>query len=53
MKGRYDEVLQDIENLKQFLIDNKVKFKMQAKHLYHDREEITVHIQSLSNISPY
>ncbi len=33
-------------------IENKVKFKMQAKHLYHDREEITVHIQSLSNISP-
>nr|WP_233090023.1 23S rRNA (cytidine(2498)-2'-O)-methyltransferase RlmM [Vibrio sp. IB15] len=53
MKGRYDEVLQDIENLKLFLIENKVKFKMQAKHLYHDREEITVHIQSLSNISPY
>ncbi|WP_046223687.1 23S rRNA (cytidine(2498)-2'-O)-methyltransferase RlmM [Vibrio sp. ECSMB14106] len=53
MKGRYDEVLQDIENLKVFLIENKVKFKMQAKHLYHDREEITVHIQSLSNISPY
>nr|WP_275665953.1 MULTISPECIES: 23S rRNA (cytidine(2498)-2'-O)-methyltransferase RlmM [unclassified Vibrio] len=53
MKGRYDEVLQDIENLKMFLIENKVKFKMQAKHLYHDREEITVHIQSLSNISPH
>ncbi|CDT24196.1 Ribosomal RNA large subunit methyltransferase M [Vibrio crassostreae] len=53
MKGRYDEVLQDIENLKVFLIENKVKFKMQAKHLYHDREEITVHIQALSNISPH
>jgi 23S rRNA (cytidine2498-2'-O)-methyltransferase len=53
MKGRYDEVLQDIENLKIFLIENKVKFKLQAKHLYHDREEITVHIQVLSNISPY
>ena len=52
MKGRYDEVLEDIENLKLFLIENKVKFKLQAKHLYHDREEITVHIQCLSNISP-
>ncbi len=52
MKGRYDEVLQDIENLKIFLKDNEVKFKLQAKHLYHDREEITVHIQCLSNISP-
>ncbi len=53
MKGRYDEVLQDIENLKSFLVDNKVKFRLQAKHLYHDREEITVHIQCLSNISPH
>ncbi|WP_194437263.1 23S rRNA (cytidine(2498)-2'-O)-methyltransferase RlmM [Vibrio fluminensis] len=53
MKGRYDEVLQDIENLKVFLIENGVKFKLQAKHLYHDREEITVHVQCLSNISPH
>ncbi|MGY3568974.1 23S rRNA (cytidine(2498)-2'-O)-methyltransferase RlmM [Vibrio sp. SCSIO 43135] len=53
MKGRYDEVLEDIENLKYFLIENGVKFKLQAKHLYHDREEITVHVQSLSNISPH
>ena len=44
MKGRYDEVLQDIENLKQFLTENDVKYKLQAKHLYHDREEITVHL---------
>ncbi|MGC9404323.1 23S rRNA (cytidine(2498)-2'-O)-methyltransferase RlmM [Vibrio genomosp. F10] len=53
MKGRYDEVLQDIENLKQFLTENDVKYKLQAKHLYHDREEITVHLQCLSNISPH
>jgi 23S rRNA (cytidine2498-2'-O)-methyltransferase len=53
MKGRYDEVLDDIDNLKHFLIDNHVKFRLQAKHLYHDREEITVHIQVLSNISPH
>lgn len=53
MKGRYDEVLEDIENLKIFLKENHVKFRLQAKHLYHDREEITVHVQSLSNISPH
>ena len=53
MKGRYDEVLQDIENLKVFLIQNGVKFKLQAKHLYHDREEITVHIQRLDTRSPH
>ncbi|MDO6707780.1 23S rRNA (cytidine(2498)-2'-O)-methyltransferase RlmM [Photobacterium sp. 1_MG-2023] len=52
MKGRYDEVLQDIENLKVFLIQNGLKFRLQAKHLYHDREEITVHIQALDNRSP-
>lgn len=53
MKGRYDEVLEDIENLKLFLKEHQVKFRLQAKHLYHDREEITVHVQTLSNITPY
>ncbi len=53
MKGRYDEVLEDIENLKIFLKENNVKFKLQAKHLYHDREEITVHVQTLKTISPH
>ncbi len=53
MKGRYDEVLEDIENLKIFLKEHNVKFKLQAKHLYHDREEITVHVQTLKTISPH
>ncbi len=53
MKGRYEEVAEDIENLKLFLKEHDVKFKLQAKHLYHDREEITVHLQCLSNISPW
>jgi 23S rRNA (cytidine2498-2'-O)-methyltransferase len=53
MKGRFEEVWQDIENLKLFLKQHHVKFKLQAKHLYHDREEITVHVQVLSNISPH
>ena len=53
MKGRYDEVLEDIENLKIFFKENEIPFKLQAKHLYHDREEITVHVQILKNISPY
>ncbi|CAM3025099.1 23S rRNA (cytidine(2498)-2'-O)-methyltransferase RlmM [Vibrio rarus] len=50
MKGRYDEVLQDIENLKVFLKENGIKFTLQAKHLYHDREEITVHVQAHTNL---
>ncbi|CAH0534256.1 Ribosomal RNA large subunit methyltransferase M [Vibrio stylophorae] len=45
MNRRYEEVRQDIEHLKTFLIDNGVKFTLQAKHLYHDREEITVHVR--------
>lgn len=53
MKGRYDEVLQDIENLKQYFIKNGMKFELQAKHLYHDREEITVHVRCLDNRSPH
>lgn len=53
MKGRYDEVLQDIENLKTQLTQRDVKFTIQAKHLYHDREEITVHLRCLSNISAH
>ncbi|SJL82675.1 23S rRNA (cytidine(2498)-2'-O)-methyltransferase RlmM [Vibrio palustris] len=53
MKGRYDEVLDDIENLKVFLQQHDVKFRLQAKHLYHDREEITVHVQVLKTISPW
>ncbi|CAM3599972.1 Ribosomal RNA large subunit methyltransferase M [Vibrio aerogenes CECT 7868] len=53
MKGRYEEVSEDIENLKLFFKENQVQFKLQAKHLYHDREEITVHVQILSRISPY
>ncbi|UJF18916.1 23S rRNA (cytidine(2498)-2'-O)-methyltransferase RlmM [Vibrio sp. SS-MA-C1-2] len=45
MNRRYEEVKEDIANLKQFLFDNGVKFELQAKHLYHDREEVTVHIR--------
>ncbi|RXJ72525.1 23S rRNA (cytidine(2498)-2'-O)-methyltransferase RlmM [Veronia nyctiphanis] len=45
MNRRYEEVKEDIENLKHFLIENGVKFDIQAKHLYHDREEVTVHLR--------
>lgn len=45
MNRRYEQVSEDLDNLKRFLIENGVKFEMQAKHLYHDREEVTVHIR--------
>ncbi|MBF0751657.1 MULTISPECIES: 23S rRNA (cytidine(2498)-2'-O)-methyltransferase RlmM [unclassified Pasteurella] len=44
MKKRYQEVMQCLENLKSMLDKQKLTFEIQAKHLYHDREEITVHI---------
>ncbi|EOD81080.1 LSU rRNA 2'-O-methyl-C2498 methyltransferase RlmM [Grimontia indica] len=47
MNRRFEQVKDDLQNLKKFLIENGVKFEMQAKHLYHDREEITVHIRVL------
>lgn len=47
MSRRYEQVKDDLQNLKIFLIENGVKFEMQAKHLYHDREEVTVHIRVL------
>lgn len=48
MNRRYEQVTEDLDNLKRFLIENGVKFEMQAKHLYHDREEVTVHLRRLN-----
>lgn len=48
MNRRYEQVKDDLQNLSHDLIKNGVKFEMQAKHLYHDREEITVHIRRLN-----
>ncbi|OOF58732.1 23S rRNA (cytidine(2498)-2'-O)-methyltransferase RlmM [Rodentibacter myodis] len=44
MKKRYQEVIQCLERLSDKLVKNNLRFEIQAKHLYHDREEITVHI---------
>jgi len=48
MKRRYDEMRQCFAVIEQVLKEHEVKYQMQAKHLYHDREEITVHIQNLN-----
>ncbi len=45
MNRRYEQVSEDLNNLKRFLIEHGVKFEMQVKHLYHDREEVTVHLR--------
>lgn len=44
MKKRYLEVQQCLERIKKTLAEQGIKYQLQAKHLYHDREEITVHI---------
>ncbi len=48
MNRRYEQVMEDLQKLKLFLIENGVKFEMKAKHLYHDREEVTVHIRKVN-----
>lgn len=44
MKKRYKEVQLCLNYLEEELVKQGFWFKIQAKHLYHDREEITVHI---------
>ncbi|MFM2485831.1 23S rRNA (cytidine(2498)-2'-O)-methyltransferase RlmM [Celerinatantimonas yamalensis] len=42
MKKRFAEVEQDLQQLKKGLAQTGLHFEVRAKHLYHDREEITV-----------
>ena len=44
IKKRYQEVMLCLENLAVMLAEKELESDIQAKHLYHDREEITVHI---------
>ena len=47
MKKRYPEVQLCLNYLEEELTKQGFWFKIQAKHLYHDREEITVHVAVL------
>ena len=47
MKKRYQEVQLCLNYLEEELTKQGFWFKIQAKHLYHDREEITVHVTIL------
>lgn len=44
MKKRYQEVQLCLNYLEEELTKQGLWFKIQAKHLYHDREEVTVHV---------
>ena len=48
MKGRYQQVQNDLQLIKDIFSKNHVKYELYAKHLYYDREEITVHARLLS-----
>lgn len=48
MKKRYVEVKSCLDMLEQMLHKQGIRFQLKAKHLYHDREEITVYIRIIS-----
>ncbi|ALU44387.1 23S rRNA (cytidine(2498)-2'-O)-methyltransferase RlmM [Pseudoalteromonas rubra] len=47
MKKRFDTVYECLTLIRDELKKYGVGYELQAKHLYHDREEVTVHIQVL------
>ena len=48
MKGRYQQVMDDLQTIKDGFAEHNVKYELYAKHLYYDREEVTVHARLLS-----
>ena len=50
MKKRYQEASQDLQILMDMLDEAGLTYQLQAKHLYHDREEITVHVSLQGNV---
>ena len=48
MKKRHESVYQSLQVIKDAMEKGGVKsYQIQAKHLYHDREEVTVHLRKL------
>ena len=45
MKKRYEEVSQNLAYIQQQLDEHGINAEIQARQLYHDREEVTVHIR--------
>ncbi|MCL6323587.1 23S rRNA (cytidine(2498)-2'-O)-methyltransferase RlmM, partial [Pectobacterium atrosepticum] len=48
----YEEVSQNLAVLRERLSENGVNAEVHAKHLYHDREEITVHVRRFWSAVP-
>ena len=45
MKKRYETVLEVLAEMQQRFDEAELAVEFQAKHLFHDREEVTVHIR--------
>ncbi|MDL4912916.1 MAG: 23S rRNA (cytidine(2498)-2'-O)-methyltransferase RlmM [Enterobacterales bacterium endosymbiont of Blomia tropicalis] len=47
MKKRYEEVTQNLAMMEEKLQENGINAQIRARQLYHDREEVTVHIRRI------
>jgi len=52
MKKRYEEVSQNLAMIDEKLKANGINAQIQARQLYHDREEVTVHIRRIWGATP-
>jgi 23S rRNA (cytidine2498-2'-O)-methyltransferase len=50
MKGRYQRVVEDLQMIRDEFAKHNAKYELYAKHLYYDREEVTVHARLLSTL---
>jgi len=47
MKKRYEEVCKNLARLEEQLSTEEINATIRAKQLYHDREEITIHVRRI------
>ncbi|MCX8956860.1 23S rRNA (cytidine(2498)-2'-O)-methyltransferase RlmM [Erwinia psidii] len=52
MKKRYEEVIKNLAMIDEKLKANGINAQIQARQLYHDREEVTVHIRRVWGATP-
>lgn len=52
MKKRYEEVTQNLSMISAAMRDNGITAEVYAKQLYHDREEVTVHVRRMWSAIP-
>lgn len=52
MKKRYEEVTQNLQLINERLQESGINAQIHARQLYHDREEVTVHIRRIWGATP-